>query len=271
MAISDVSLTASMRSVLLSLQDTEKKINRTSERLATGLKVNSALDNPTNYFAARAHTNRANDLSARKDGMTEAIQAIKAANEGIEGITTLIEQAKGLAQSARSESSTTSRAALASQFNAILSQITNLVEDADYKGTNFLQANSLEVKFNEAGDNTLTVTGFSADASSLGVTTASGSWSSDANIGSAETELAAALTTLRTNSTGFANSLAVVNARLDFTTNLSNVLIEGANNLTLADTNEEGANLLLLQTRQQLGSTSLSIASQSAQSVLRLF
>ncbi len=67
------------------------------------------------------------------------------------------------------------------------------------------------------------------------------------------------------------NNLAVVNTRLDFTTNMINTLQKGADNLTLADMNEEGANLLMLQTRQALGTTALSLASQAAQSVLRLF
>jgi flagellin-like hook-associated protein FlgL len=68
-----------------------------------------------------------------------------------------------------------------------------------------------------------------------------------------------------------AGNLAIVNTRLDFTNNMINTLQKGADNLTLADMNEEGANLLMLQTRQALGTTALSLASQQAQSVLRLF
>ena len=74
----EVTLTASMRANLISLQNTEVLLNRTQERLATGKKVNSALDNPLNYFAASAHMQRASDLTERKDGMGEAIQTIKA-------------------------------------------------------------------------------------------------------------------------------------------------------------------------------------------------
>jgi hypothetical protein len=76
----EITLTAAMRANLISLQNTEVLLNRTQERLATGKKVNSALDNPLNYFAAAAHTERANQLITRKDGMGEAIQTIKAAN-----------------------------------------------------------------------------------------------------------------------------------------------------------------------------------------------
>jgi flagellin-like hook-associated protein FlgL len=79
MAISDISLTSGMRSNLVSLQSTVKLLDRTQERLSTGKKVNSPLDNPVNYFAAQAHTTRANTISAYKDTMNEAIQTIQSA------------------------------------------------------------------------------------------------------------------------------------------------------------------------------------------------
>jgi flagellin len=65
--------------------------------------------------------------------------------------------------------------------------------------------------------------------------------------------------------------LSIIQTRIDFTTDMVNTLKEGADKLTLADINEEGANMLMLQTREQLGTTSLSLASQAAQGVLRLF
>ncbi|HOH45853.1 MAG TPA: hypothetical protein PLF06_11010, partial [Syntrophales bacterium] len=102
MAISDISLTSGMRSNLVSLQGTVELLNRTQERLATGKRVNSPLDNATNYFVAKSHMDRATDLSVRKDGMGEAIQTVKAANAGITAITDLIASAKGIAQSALS-------------------------------------------------------------------------------------------------------------------------------------------------------------------------
>jgi flagellin-like hook-associated protein FlgL len=79
------------------------------------------------------------------------------------------------------------------------------------------------------------------------------------------------MSSLRTTSTSFASSLSVVQSRQDFTKNMVNTLQTGASGLTLADTNEEGANLLALQTRQQLGISALSIANQSQQSILKLF
>ena len=79
------------------------------------------------------------------------------------------------------------------------------------------------------------------------------------------------MATLRTQSKAFGSTLSTVQARQDFTKQMINTLTTGADNLTLADSNEEGANLLALQTRQQLSTTALSLAVQSDRNVLRLF
>src|SRR5512134_1148150 len=102
MALGDITLSGGMRNTLNSLQLVSTLMARTQERLATGKRVNTAVDDPSAYFASRDHLSRAADLAARKDTMGEAIQTAKAADEGVTGITTLIEQAKGLAASARS-------------------------------------------------------------------------------------------------------------------------------------------------------------------------
>ncbi len=102
--MSDISLTASMRSNLLSLQNTASLMDKTQERLSTGQKVNSALDNPSSYYTARSLDNRAGDLNTLLDSMGQGISTIKAANEGIESITSFVEQAKAVANSARDQS-----------------------------------------------------------------------------------------------------------------------------------------------------------------------
>ena len=84
-------------------------------------------------------------------------------------------------------------------------------------------------------------------------------------------ELDSAITKLRTEESKLSNNLSIITSRQSFTDEMINVLESGANNLVNADMNEEGANMLMLQTRQALGTSSLSIASQAAQSVLRLF
>jgi len=271
MANSDVSLSTGMRNNLMSLQNINKMLNTTQERLATGKKVNSAIDNPTNYFTAQAHTQRSNDLEGKKDGMTEAIQAVKAANAGLEAITKLIESAKGIASSALSTASTTDRSTYATQFGTILSQIDDLAEDSGYKGTNLLQSDDLTVNFNEDDSSNMTVNGFDGDSSGLGIDAASNSWVANADIEAASTDLDAALNTIRANTKTLSSNMSIITTRQDFTDSLMDVLKTGAANLTLADENLESANLLALQTRQSLGITSLSLSSQSAQSILRLF
>lgn len=268
----NVSLTSGMRSNLIGLQDTVSLLNRTQERLTTGKKVNSALDNPTNYFAAQTHLNRAGDLAARKDGMSEAVQTAKAADAGIKAITALIETAKGLASSALGTASTTDRATYATQYDTLRAQIDTLAADSGYKGTNLLGSENLSVEFNEtAGASTITMTGFSASSTGLSLTVAASSWATDGNINTDTALLDTALGTLRSQSSQLASNLAVVTTRQDFTNSMINTLQTGADNLTLADMNEEGANMLMLQTRQSLSTTALSLASQAAQSVLRLF
>ena len=168
MAINDISLTSGMRANLVNLQSTVNLINRTQTRLTTGKKVNSALDDPTNYFTARDHMNRASDLATRKDGMGEAVQTVRAASAGIEGITKLLEAAKGLAASARS-ADTAGRSTLAAQFDTLLTQIDELAGDSGYKGINLLTSDNLTVDFNENGSNQLTVSGFDATSGGLGL------------------------------------------------------------------------------------------------------
>jgi flagellin len=276
MALSTISLTSGMRSNLFSLQKTSADMEVTQKRLSTGLKVNSALDDPINFFTAQEHRLRASDLASRKDGMSEAIQTIKAANVGIEGINNLIAQAKSLAQSALSAGST-DVLAFGTQFGEVLSQINEMAEDSGYKGINLLQSGELTVEFApSAGDATLKLTGFGGIDTQFTLidtaTVTSAGWDSDtAVIQTAIDGLETARGELRTESKKLSSNLSIITAREDFTSQMTNTLKDGAAKLTEADMNEEGANMLMLQTRQALGTTSLSMASQAAQSVLRLF
>jgi len=277
-----ISLTSAMRANLLSLQNTVRLMDRTQDRLSSGKKVNSALDNPTNYFAAQGHTSRANDISARKDSMNEAIQTVTTASKGIESINTLIESAKGIAQAALATSDTTQRAQYVTQYNAVISQINTLASDSGYRGTNLLVGNTLSVKFNEDGSSSLSIEGFKGTATGLTVGIigqATGgiaaSWSDTTNgtasINSALTQLSDATTALRTKASALSSSLSIVQTRADWADQMIATLNSGAGALTDADMNEEGANMLMLQTRQSLGTTALSLSAQNAQSVLKLF
>ena len=381
--MADISLTASMRSNLLSLQQTQDLMDMTQERLSTGKKVNSAIDNPSSYYTAQSLTNRASDLNALLDSMGQGIQTIQAANEGIEAITDFVQQAKAIANTARDnatikgvfssgeyasptggsgadqtitisvdgaenqeitftidddatleeaaealqtalndgtdgvknaegtvigtftatvengllkistsdgivasvsgtfagvtvngEVGNTTRQSSMSQYNEILSQIDQLAKDSGYKGVNLLQGNDLKVVFNEDRSSYLTIKGTFADTSDEGLNISrAANWNNPDNVAidASIDELDAAITQLRNMASEFGNNYSIVENRENFTESLINVLEEGSDKLTLADMNEESANMLALQTRQQLAINSLSLASQAAQSVLSLF
>ena len=148
---------------------------------------------------------------------------------------------------------------------------TNSRPTSGFNGINLLAANSLTVTLNETGTSSVTVTGVTFTSAGLTIAAAANAWAADADITAVSTMLTAALTTLRSQSQAFSTNLSTVQIRQDFTKAMINTLQTGADALTLADSNEEGANLRALQTRQQLSTTALSLASQASQSVLRLF
>lgn len=346
--MADISLTASMRSNLLSLQQTQSLMDTTQERLSTGKKVNSAIDNPSSYYTAQSLTNRASDLSSLLDSMGQAVQTIQAANEGIEAITEFASQAKAIANSANDTSDGASIENYMKQFDEILKQIDGIAKDSGYKGVNLLGGKDQELKvvFNEDRSSSLTVKGDDASSAGLGLhsaATTDSEWAKSATakkfdgnvtydadtpayvydaedgsvyeikkssngtttaktidelvgngslvkvgttdvedpgdfvkinkdaINNSITEVEDAVAQLRNMASVFGNNYSIVENREEFTENLINVLEEGADKLTLADMNEESANMLALQTRQQLAINSLSLASQAAQSVLSLF
>jgi flagellin len=394
MAINDISLTSGMRNNLVSLQNTVTLLDRTQNRLSSGKKVNSALDNPINYFAAQSHMSRAADISNYKDSMAEAVQTIQSANNGITSIKSLIETARGLGQAALNASAnsvgftltamssggaitiggvsftavntgasgatqinvadadgnaltvdeivsnlaakinsndetsgvagdikavvngnritltsisttkaitsttvvaqganttisidskvTAERSTYASQYESIMTQIDSLAGTGGYKGNNLLTNDTLSVGF-EGGS--ISVKGFNAYVSDMKVNTAGRAdytsslgtasdntkWALATNIKVDLNNLDKGIAKLKEESSKLSSALSVINIQQDFSTAKINVLTTGANNLTAADANEEGANMLMLQTRQSLSTTALSLSAQAAQSVLKLF
>jgi flagellin-like hook-associated protein FlgL len=270
--MSDIVLSSGVRSNLLQLQQTSNLITQTQTRLATGRRVNSALDNPINFFTAQGLTVRANDLNALLDSMSTGINTIQAANNGISAITKLVQSAQSLVSQAQQTTDTDVRATLSSQFQSLLTQIDQLAGDSGINGVNLLGGNDLTITLNEDASSTVTISGVDDTvAGDLAISNAANNWADTGAIGAAADDLTAALVTLRSQSQALSSNLQTVQIRQDFTKAMINTLNTGADNLTLADSNEEGANLLALQTRQQLSTTALSLAAQADQNVLRLF
>jgi flagellin-like hook-associated protein FlgL len=276
--MSNIVLSAGVRANLLNLQQTSSLITQTQTRLATGKRVNSALDNAINFFTAQGLDNRANDLSGLLDSMSNAINTIQAANNGITAITKLVQSAQALTSQAKQTTDATTRASLQSQFDGLLTQIGQLAGDSGFNGVNLLGGDTLTVNFNETATSTTQIVGVdytNANAAPLSISPsvnwAAANGAGDTNIDNASADLTAALTSLRSESQTLGASLSTVQIRQDFTKATINTLQTGSSDLTLADSNEEGANLLALQTRQQLSTTALSLAAQADQNVLRLF
>ncbi|PLX45151.1 MAG: hypothetical protein C0605_01340 [Hyphomicrobiales bacterium] len=368
-----ISLSSAVRQNLLSLQQTTDLMSMTQNRLATGKKVNSALDDPTAFFTAKTMENRASDLNNILDNVGTAVETLKAADNALSAIIKLVETAQanvsqaqnsastaattigdvdlsaetdiganvtgiadgdaftvngtsiaiadgdgvtellakinavtdvsasltsegylkieandggtlviaegtntpaatlGLTVGTTTGSSNTTRSNLASEYDSIRDQIDQLASDATFNGINLLQSDALQVIFNEDSTSSLSISGVDFDAAGLSVSAAVANFQTDKDLSDAKTELSAALGTLRDQASTFGSKMSIVETRQDFTKSLVGTLQNAAGNLVLADTNEEGANMLALQTRQQLSTVALSMANQADQSVMRLF
>jgi flagellin len=375
--MSDIVLSSGIRANLLSLQNTASLIGQTQQRLATGLKVNSALDNPIDFFTASSLHSTANNLGNLLDAVSNAVQTVQAANNGITSITKLVQSAQAIVQQAQQSAATTAtvngtvsgltagssfavttgntitisdgtttatitsagnvtvgtiitavntqanfkinaelsangslqleatgansiviggtagpagdlaqfglsngtttgtvnatRSSLATQYNQLLAQIDQLAGDSGFNGVNLLGGQSLQVVFNVARTSSLVLQGVTFNSAGLGISQAANNFQTNLSLGNAASQLTASLNTLQNQAASFGTNLSVIQIRQSFTSATINTLQTGADNLTLADNNQEGANLLALQTRQSLAETALSLAAQSQNSVLRLF
>ncbi|MCX2722047.1 flagellin [Roseibium salinum] len=155
----DITLSAAVRQNLLTLQSTAQFMSGVQNKLATGMKVNSALDNPNSFFTASGLNSRASDLGNLLDDMGQSLQTIKAADKGIQTITKLVETAKAKANQALQTQSQFERKKFAEQYNDLLEQIEDVAKDSSYKGKNLLagDGNDLTTIFNEDSTSKLTI------------------------------------------------------------------------------------------------------------------
>jgi len=303
--MADITLSTGIRNNLLALNNTKDLIGRTQGRLATGLSVSSPIDDAVKYFQAKSLSDRASDLSVRKSGIEQGVSTLTTAADAMKSIESLLNNMKGTIDAARSASQD-QRKEYGTQIKTLVKQIGKLVNDSTYKGLNLLNATSstLTVTFSEKSDSKLQVNGVNFTvASHLFLKASSGSafkaGASGSTVLSKMSFSAAGLSTYKlSNASALAlfNShadraiadlektisnvqakaatmganISILNVRLDFTKTYINTLQGGADKLTVADLNNEGANLVALQTRQQMGVQSLSFAGQMEQSVLKL-
>ena len=235
-------------------------------------ELQAALDNLAGGTATVDETTGAITISATNGDDTVTVTANDASTASDDGITNAFGLTNSTTPIQPVTVDSTVRAELEDQFNVILQKISDIARDASFNGVNLLDGNDLSVIFNEDASSKLTINGVNFSYAGLGLSlAASGYFQSDANVESTLDSLQAATDQLRAQASTFGSNLNVVESRQDFTKRMINTLETGAANLTLADTNEEAANLLALQTRQQLSTTALSLASEADQNVLRLF
>jgi flagellin len=306
----DVVLSRGIRTNLLSLQDHASNLEVSQHRLATGKRVNSALDNPLNFFQADNLRQRGKDLTNLLDQMGIAVETLKITGKAIEAIQKLAESAVGILRNAATTTDNTLRNQARSSFEEIKSQISQLVQDASFNGKNLLNGGDtaatynsvfdLRVSFNETLTTQLDVqainlrsSGFGAAGGTasavvtavlpdvapagggfpprLGATDYDSGAAGDATLQRDLAYLQSFITGIRGAASTFGINLTVLQGRQQFAKDSILTLNVGADNLTLSDQNEEGAKLLALQTRQQLSTQALSLANQADQTVLRLF
>ncbi len=217
-------------------------------------------------------------VSASNDGGKLRIQNLSTADLTVTGASNTTSAIDGSASTDTIKGNDV-RKSLVTQYNDLKDQLDKFADDASFNGINLLRGDNLKITFNETATSTISIqakttagAATAIDSAYLGISTlANSSVDSDTNIDSLTANLGTALNSVRSQSSTFGSSLSIVQNRQDFTKAMINTLQTGADNLTLADTNEEAANMLALQTRQQLSQTALSLASQADQAVLRLF
>jgi flagellin-like hook-associated protein FlgL len=299
-----ISLAQGLRNAVYSMNDIQSQIDVANKRLSTGRKVNSALDGAGAYFKATGLQKESRDLGGLLDGLERGGKVIKKTTDALESMRKLFESAQALARQARQLSSTdTARTTLGQQVGELLTQASRIAYDSGFDGSRLLQVDATAIpntviNTNTAatGGTTITLTAqdtrlgaatgvanFTAAATGLTVTTTAGqpegvaltgAWATapgDALIDATITQFNTALTTIQARASAIATQSSVIDIRKEFIKNSQRANAELADYLTLADLNEEGANLTSLQTKQQLAVTSLSLAGRSEQAILRLF
>ncbi len=289
--VQNITLSAPITSNWKALQNTARLILRTEERLLTGLKIQNPTDGAVAFFQAESLSKRGMDFAEKQDGINQAISSVGTALTAIASVESILKQMKGVLLSAKS-STDSERRDLEANFGELARQVNTLSNDASYQGLNLINstATMLRVNFSTAPASFLLIEGQNIQISGLFICTADNAAPTPSNVGLHLVDhrawsliqdevslfdrgvrlMDSALTSLRSVAKSLGSNVAVLQARLDFTKTYINTLTEGSDKLTLADMNEEGANLVALQTRLQLGLQALQFSGQSDQSIIQL-
>ena len=287
--MSDVSLTEAQRASLTALERTNNVSNRSSENLASGRNVNSVNDDPIAFFIARQLSQEGAAFAQRREDIDQGISTLRVSAEGLDTVEQFSRQLQGLAEAARNTTDQGQLDALTRQAQEIGRQIANVVEDSSFGGVNLLSSanNDLTVQLSGNEGSELSVQGvdvldgggFAAGAfdgageiqlDQLGLTGAGFASAAAGDIDTFISNIQSGIDRLRGTAQSFGSSAALLQERATFNENVANELQAGADSLTLADLNEEAANLVAARTRTQVGTQTLGISGGQQGSILQI-
>ena len=270
LAASGSTLPASAATLLINVGSTTYSVSIAAS--STLSQIEAAVNGTTGLGTSGA-------VTATDDGSGHLILTSNSAPTGFTVDANAESLALGLTGSASTNNvgigSSSTRSTLQTNYNALLTQITQLATDSGYNGVNLLAGDNLTIDFNQTGTSTLTLTGVTFNAEGLGLTAISGSagtsFQSDTILANTVAALNDALATVQSQTETYGTNASTITTRQTFETAMINTLQTGAASLVVADQNQESADLLTEQTQQQLEISALSIANQANQSVLKLF
>ena len=276
MSLNSVNTNVGAMAALQNLNATQAQLQKAQNQINTGLKIASAKDDGSTWAIAQNQRAQVMSLDSVKSSLSRGQSSIDVAMSAGQSVSDLLTQMKALALTASDSGLTTSdRSAINDQFKSLRDQITTIVSNADFNGTNMIKASGTNVYALANSDGTSKIT-VAAEDLSLGGSNL-GSVNSSATVGTV-TSASSMVATVQTAIGKVSAALAklgtgsnALNTHMNFVSSLQDSLNSGISNLVDADLAKESATLQALQTKQQLGVQALSIANSSTSTLLSLF
>jgi len=269
--VQSINTNAGAFSALEKLNQTTKSVGNTTNRISTGLKINSPKDDAATLAIAQRLLGDIGGAGAIKSGLNYAQATVGVAQVGAQAVGDLLTEMKSVAVQANQDGlDSESRAALNAEFNSLREQVGSIVDSSSFNGNNLITpgASNLDVLQDDSG-NRFSVVAQDFSAAGLGIDSVS--LDSSANAASALTAINTAINTASTQQASLGSSANRIETQSEFTTQLRDVLKEGVGNLIDADLAAESASLQAQQVKQKLGTQSLAIANSGPQHILSLF
>jgi len=270
-----VNTNAGAFAALQNLNKTTASLNETQTQINTGLKVASAKDDAATFAIAQKLRSDVAGLNAVKGSLDRATSTLDVAIAAGEAVSDLLIELKEKAVAAKDSGlDTASRTSLSDDFKQLRDQITSIVNNAEFNGTNAVKSGggAIVAITNDTGSNTITIGAQDLSLSAANVTISAGASIGTAALASAAvTNLESSIGNVNTALSALGSGANRLELQKTFVNKLSDAIEVGVGNLVDADLAKTSANLQSLQVKQQLGLQALSIANQAPGTVLSLF